>query len=164
MKKTGTGLLWSEPERWTLGQNCHLENITCPHCGSIEAGCVLHGSTDFVRSHLCQQCGGHIGESSWRVVAPEASPETAVQARLDETRDARSTGVAEHTPTPVSSAAASVAQDCTTLEGAPLPIEVEGLAPAPVSVGCWLCAARPAGGCASCRVEPSAVGAQGSLF
>lgn len=67
MKKTGTGLLWSLPEMWEVGKNCHLEKIVCQYCQSLETACVLHTQGEPLRSHLCQRCGGYISAARWKL-------------------------------------------------------------------------------------------------
>lgn len=69
------GILWSEPERWQIGKNCHLENIICPTCESVQTAWVLHGhlngQPDFHRMHLCDECGKYIGPFRWRLAADQ---------------------------------------------------------------------------------------------
>lgn len=80
---------------WVIGKNCHLENIECPRCGSIETAYVLHTHPEFCRMHKCGQCGVYIGPFRWKLAAaqvgadaPDASQKPAVRDLIAETGDA----------------------------------------------------------------------------
>lgn len=149
------GILWNDPARWKLGENCHLEKIGCPNCASIETAYVLHCFPEFDRFHVCDQCGAFIGPFQWRLVEQLAEIPGESEAQ-QKTNHPAPTGANDHKAPPLAA-----------------PHGTESPANIAPGVGCFICQEMRAAGrwfadCPACKTEnkqaPGAAPVQGSLF